>query len=461
MLEGLEISEISNNSLERTLRLDAEFYSKFNLGQQKLFNDIGAQSLSNFATISDGNHMSISDNFVDEGVPYYRGGDIYNVFIESTPSPLRIPKHIFDMPTMQRSHLQKGDVLMSIVGAIIGNISLVTTNDMATCSCKLAIIRPHDNMLLPEYVGMYLMSKYGQQQIQKFRRGSGQTGLILEDFDQLLIPNIDSLVQKEISEIVNQSYDSLKTSRLMYESAENYFLECLGMKDFNPQNEVATIKRFSDFTVSGRLDAEYYRKRYDDLFEKLSKYKCKELGNIVSVKKSIEPGSEKYQKDGIPFIRVSDISKFEIQETELHLSEKEFNLDKLRPHKDTILFSKDGSIGIAYKCETDLDVITSGALLHLDVIDSDVSSDYLTLVLNSLIVRLQAERDYSGAIIQHWKTDDIKKVIIPILPTEAQKQIVQKVKQSMALRTESKELLKTAKKKVEDVICEISKRKQL
>ena len=95
MLEGLEISEISNNSLERTLRLDAEFYSKFNLGQQKLFNDIGAQSLSNFATISDGNHMSISDNFVDEGVPYYRGGDIYNVFIESTPSPLRIPKHNF------------------------------------------------------------------------------------------------------------------------------------------------------------------------------------------------------------------------------------------------------------------------------------------------------------------------------------------------------------------------------
>lgn len=458
MLEGLEISEISNTGLERTLRLDAEFYSKFNLGQQKLFNKIDAQSLANFAIISDGNHMSISDNFVDEGVPYYRGGDIYNVFIESTPSPLRIPKQIYDMPTMQRSHLQKGDVLMSIVGAIIGNISLVTTNDMATCSCKLAIIRPHKNLLLPEYVGMYLMSKYGQQQIQKFRRGSGQTGLILEDFDQLLIPNIDSSVQKEISETVNQSYESLKTSRLLYESAENYLLECLGMKDFNLQNEAATIKRFSDFTISGRLDAEYYRKRYDDLFEKLSKYKCKELGNIVCVKKSIEPGSEKYQKDGIPFIRVSDISKFEIQETELHLPEKEYNLDNLRPHKDTILFSKDGSIGIAYKCDTDLDVITSGALLHLDVTDSDVSSDYLTLVLNSIVVRLQAERDYSGAIIQHWKTDDIKKVIIPILPTEAQKKIVQKVRQSMALRTESKELLEIAKHKVEDVIYEISKK---
>lgn len=457
MLEGLEISEISNNSLERTLRLDAEFYSKFNLDQQKFFNDIDAQSLAKFATISDGNHMSISDCFVDDGVPYYRGGDIYNVFIETTTSPLRIPKPIFDMPTMQRSHLQKGDVLMSIVGAIIGNVSLVTTNNLATCSCKLAIIRPDKNKLMPEYVGMYLMSKYGQQQIQKFRRGSGQTGLILEDFDQLLIPNIDHSIQKEISEIVNLSYESLIKGRQLYDSAENFLLECLGMKDFNSKREMVSIKRFSYIASSERIDAEYYQRKYDDLFEILSKYKCKELGRIVSVKKSVEPGSEKYQENGIPFIRVSDVSKFEIQETDLHVSEEEFNLDTLRPHKDTILFSKDGSIGIAYKCEKDLDIITSGALVHLDVTDSEVLSDYLTLVLNSLIVKLQAERDSSGAIIQHWKIKDIKNVIIPILPKDIQKTIVEIIKQSFTLRAESKNLLEIAKKKVEEEIYEISK----
>ena len=458
MLEGLEVSEISNKNLERTLRLDAEFYSKFNLGQQELFNDINAQSLSNFAAISDGNHMSISDSFVDEGVPYYRGGDIYNVFIETTASPLRIPKPIFDMPTMQRSHLQKGDVLMSIVGAIIGNVSLVTTNNMATCSCKLAIIRPHKNMLLPEYVGMYLMSKYGQQQIQRLRRGSGQTGFILEDFDQFLIPNIDCSIQREISKIINQSYELLIKSRLLCDSAENYLLECLGMKDFKPSSEAVSVKRFSNFASSGRLDAEYYQRKYDDLFDKLSEHKCKNLGSVVSIKKSVEPGSDKYQEYGIPFIRVSDVNKYGIQKTDLHVSEKDFNLEALRPHKDTILFSKDGSIGIAYKCDRDLDVITSGALLHLDVIDTDVMSDYLTLVLNSLIVSLQAERDSSGAIIQHWKTDDIKKVIIPILPMGVQNKIVEKVKQSMLLRIDSKELLEMARKKVEDVIYEMSKK---
>ena len=91
MLEGLEVHEICNKDLERTLRLDSEFYSKANLCQQQMLDEIGAQSLVNFATISDGNHMSISDSFVDEGVPYYRGGDIYNVY-RNHASPIANPK---------------------------------------------------------------------------------------------------------------------------------------------------------------------------------------------------------------------------------------------------------------------------------------------------------------------------------------------------------------------------------
>lgn len=711
MLEGLEISEIRNNSLERTLRLDAEFYSKFNLGQQKLFNDIGAQSLSNFATISDGNHMSISDNFVDDGVPYYRGGDIYNVFIETTPSPLRIPKPIFDMPTMQRSHLQKGDVLMSIVGAIIGNVSLVTTNNPATCSCKLAIIRPNQNEILPEYLGMYLMSKFGQQQIQKFRRGSGQTGLILEDFDQLLIPKVSKNLQEKIAGIVNSSYESYIKSQSMYDSAEQYLLECLGLTDFainpdaynvksfkdsfiasgrfdaeyylpkyedyanlirqydggadtignicevkdrnfNPETDkeyryielanvgnhgeitgcstmsgselpsrarrivhtgdvvisslegsidscalipqeydcalcstgfyvmksdklnpetlltlfkslpiqqlmirgcsgaiMSTISRVeldsiplplihqevqdeiakhvqksftlrlqaknmldeakltvenaillgggkwliynglqnlanteyriammllldninypychttpkrgvahkslsSSFAKSGRMDAEYYQPKYDRLSTYLNGFPCSSLGELTSIQKSVEPGSDAYQDNGIPFVRVQDLTKFGITETDVHLSENDYPT-VIRPKKDTILLSKDGSVGIAYKVEEDINCITSGAILHLTVKDCNVLPDYLTLVLNSIIVKMQAERDAGGSIIQHWKPSEIETVKVPILPKTIQKELSNKVQLCFALRKESEQLLQDAKSLVENVI---------
>lgn len=457
MLEGLEISEISNKSLERTLRLDAEFYSKFNLGQQLMFNKINAQSLANYATISDGNHMSISDNFADEGVPYYRGGDIYNVFIESTPSPLRIPKHIFDMPPMQRSHLQKGDVLMSIVGAIIGNISLVTTNDMATCSCKLAIIRPHKNMLLPEYVGMYLMSKYGQQQIQKFRRGSGQTGLILEDFDQLLIPNIDSSVQKEISEIVNHSYESLIKGQQLYESAENYLLECLGMKDFRQCSEAVSVKRFSDFISSGRLDAEYYHIKYDNLEEKIKSVSYKNVADLQTF------NARGVQPDYIPDGNISVVNSKHILENGLDYDNFEKTSPEFLRHNeraairenDILVYTTGANVGRAQPYLLSDIAIASN---HVNILRlAGVNPIYAALVLNSKVGRLQTEKACTGSAQAELYPSDLEKFLIPILPKDKQELIAEKVKQSFAFRTESKELLEIAKHKVEDVIYEISK----
>lgn len=710
MLEGLEVTEVSISALERTHRLDSEFYSRSNLKQVALLENIKAISLCHFADISDGNHMSISKEFVETGIPYYRGGDIYNSFIEFATNPLYIPQRVFDIPTMHRSHLHKGDILMSIVGAIIGNISIIATNNDATCSCKLAIIRPKENVS-SEYLATYLRSRFGQQQIQKFRRGSGQTGLILEDFDQLLVPYLENSTVQLITDNVNKSLDCSLHSQQLYASAESYLLDCLGMANFaanpdayniktlkesfletgrfdseyylpkyedyielvhsypngydlignvcdikdnnytpvngiqykyielanigksgeitgcneqageelptrarrivhkgdvivssiegsldscalvtdeydralcstgfyvlkshqhNPetlltlfkslpiqnlmkkgcsgtiltaigksefekipiplirqevQDEIAkhvkksfelrmeamqllenakltveniietggnlliynelqlrafeewnqavwllfteigitsnidvkapigsTYKKLSNsFLKSGRLDAEYYQPKYDHLFSELKRFKTKTIRQIATLSKSIEPGSDAYCEKGIPFIRVADLSKFGLSEPAVYLNKLEFK-DTIRPQKDTILLSKDGSVGIAYKMEEPIDVITSGAIIHLNITDKDVLPDYLTLVLNSSVVKLQAERDAGGSIIQHWKPSEIEDVIIPILPTSEQVTISKMLQQSFTLRKESKRLLQEAIQIVETAI---------
>lgn len=114
--------------------------------------------------------------------------------------------------------------------------------------------------------------------------------------------------------------------------------------------------------------------------------------------------------------------------------------------------SKDGSVGIAYKVEEPIDVITSGAIIHLNITDKDVLPDYLTLFLNSFVVKLQAERDAGGSIIQHWKPSEIEDVIIPILPTSEQVTISKMLQQSFTLRKESKRLLQEAIQIVETAI---------
>ena len=121
--------------------------------------------------------------------------------------------------------------------------------------------------------------------------------------------------------------------------------------------------------------------------------------------------------------------------------------------KGEILFSKDGSIGIAYKVEQDTKAITSGALLHLKIKDSSaILPDYLTAVLNSDIVRLQAERDAGGSIINHWKPSEIEEVLIPILPIDKQQRVSDKIVRSFNLRHKSERLLDAAKQAVEMAI---------
>jgi restriction endonuclease S subunit len=96
-----------------------------------------------------------------------------------------------------------------------------------------------------------------------------------------------------------------------------------------------------------------------------------------------------------------------------------------------------------------MNFISSSGIFHLAEKDNAVLPDYLTLLLNSKIVRLQAERSAGGSIIQHWKQSEIENVSIPILPMSSQQKIAAKVRESFALRAESKRLLDLAKHAVE------------
>jgi type I restriction enzyme, S subunit len=172
------------------------------------------------------------------------------------------------------------------------------------------------------------------------------------------------------------------------------------------------------------------------------------------VKKSIEPGSDAYQEEGVPFIRVSNLNKMGLSEPDIHLDGTKYK-DVIKPLKDTILISKDGTVGIAYKVTEDTNAITSGAILHLSIKPEkrdDVKPDYLTLVLNSKVVQMQAERDAGGSILQHWKPSEIEQVEIPIIDIQIQEKIASLVSESFTLKKQSEQLLETAKRAVEIAI---------
>ena len=180
--------------------------------------------------------------------------------------------------------------------------------------------------------------------------------------------------------------------------------------------------------------------------------------NIVDIKKSIEPGSNNYVENGLPFMRVADLSKNGLSEPQKYLSEyfvkeNKDKIEKLKPKKGTILFSKDGSVGIAYHLRKNYNGITSGAILHLNVKDeSKIIPEYLTLALNSKVVQMQAERDAGGSIILHWRVGEIENVVVPIIDFNKQQEIADLIEQSFSLKKQSEHLLEVAKKAVEIAI---------
>ena len=76
----------------------------------------------------------------------------------------------------------------------------------------------------------------------------------------------------------------------------------------------------------------------------------------------------------------------------------------------------------------------------------------MVLCLNSVIGQMQAERDAGGSVIAHWKPEQIKEMIIPILPKQIQEKIADFVQKSHEARKKAKELLEEAKSKVENLI---------
>ena len=105
-----------------------------NLKASSLLGALRSKSFTEVATVSDGNHMGISESFVNEGgVPYYRGQDVGHFFIEQANTAAHIDHQTFLSPHMERSRLRKGDVLLSIVGTV-GGLSLVKTDAQAVPS---------------------------------------------------------------------------------------------------------------------------------------------------------------------------------------------------------------------------------------------------------------------------------------------------------------------------------------
>lgn len=449
----LNLSEVKKNS---EMRIDSDFFLKEYLQLDSILEKaIIIEDIVQLADVtSNGSFKAVSDILNDtypKDVPYIRSGNVGNTFL-NTNELTKISRVAHDRLVASQTKLH--DVMMARKGKI-GGASIITENEVGfNCNenvVKLTLLSDDFN---PFYFTTFFNSKYGLKQVERFSTGNVQPWLSMFQIRKLKIPKLSKKFQFEIEKIIKEALSYKISSDENYNCAEKMLLDRLefSLEDEKFVGKQLAIKKFKEIQTFNRFDAEYFQPKFDFLIQKIKENNFDYLTNLVDIQKSIEPGSEFYENEGIPFIRVADIDKFGIEKPKVYLSPEYFSQVK-SPKKNTILFSKDGTCGIAHKFEDNKKVITSSALLHLTKKNGiNMDLDYLTLVLNSPIVQMQAERDSGGSVIKHWSVSQIEQVVIPMLDKDSQITLGNMVRESFTLRKKSRELIKIAQLAVEIAI---------
>ena len=123
------------------------------------------------------------------------------------------------------------------------------------------------------------------------------------------MPSFSDLLSNKIEQIVNLAFQKSQKSQQTYTNAETLLLENLGLSNFEPSTEPVNVKSFKEsFLKTGRLDAEYYQKKYEDYLTLVQNY-SNGFGDLQSVCKLKDTNYTPDEKSEYKYIELADIGK--------------------------------------------------------------------------------------------------------------------------------------------------------
>ena len=437
-------SIIQKSKLEGSHRLDAEYYQPEYLELDKKIKRFENYLLGNLIiSFASGKNLPQAD-FCNSNIFFIRTQNVRPVLIDKDGMTC-VDTYVKKYPS-----LKEGDILTVRVGEGVGNTSIATP-EFEGHSYSDNVIRFRIKNIDPYFLIVFLNSKYGYDYLERVSKGSARPLISSENIHSIRVPNLGKEVAKFCKEQILEATTEIQKSESLYSQAENLLLEELGLKNYKIDEELSCVVNFSEAKSVRRIDAEYFQPKYEKIISKIKKQKAKMLGDLVSLKKGIEPGADEYQNEGKLFIRVSNLSKQGlVDKDQKYLSDTLYNeiRKNYEPKQNEILLTKDATPGIAYVLKEPVEGIIAGGIVRLKV-KEDIEPEYIALCINSLIGQMQIERDAGGSIIVHLKPEQIKSLKIPILIKSVQQKIADLVHKSHESHKKAKELLSEAKMKVE------------
>ena len=443
-MSGLEISEYNLVDVlgNKDYRWDSNFYTTKILYNKKLkYRPIGEVITKSQYGIS----RSMNE---DKGIPIYRMNEIHNMLCDNY-----VDKFV-EMTTdeFETFKLKDGDVLFNRTNSyqFVGRTGIYYkkgTQDKVFAS-YLVRFNTDKNTILPEYLTVFLNTKYGLLDIRRRSRPSiNQTNVNPEEVKEILIPILSMELQERIARYIKKADDLIYESERLYTLAEQILLDEIGLIDFNPTESNVSIKRFTDsFLESGRLDAEYYQPKYDE-FEKLI-YKKRVVSLNIYDKNYVPQDDKKYKYIELANIRengiIDDVETYEGIDLPTRARRK-------IKEGQVLVSSIEGSLSSCALVTKDFNgaICTNGFY----VVDADeINSETLLVLIKSWLIQEVLKRECSGTILTSINKADFSRIRLPMVDAVTQKDIKKMIVESYNLRQRSKILLEKATKSVEIAI---------
>ncbi|MCC6321214.1 MAG: hypothetical protein IT438_07240 [Phycisphaerales bacterium] len=443
-------SVVKTCDMTHDIRWDAEHYRPEYLRQERQVRKLRTKALVEVASVSDGNHMSIAEEFGDEGVRYLRGQDLADFFI-SDADPIYIPEKHYDGLT--RSHMFPGDVLVGVVGTI-GTVGLVTKrHGKLTGNCKLAIVR--SKTLPGEYIAAYLASRLGQYEIKRRIRGAVQMGLILPDLKEIPIVEPTKQQLDRVVSAVQGAQDARHRAAETIAAAEARLMAALGLDRLDLAQEKCYTRRFRDLRAAARFGAEYFMPCKKRILDALSKMPHQTVeAHAPGIRDMYDPARARKGEmvrnfditDALePFL---DDSREPEAAVEMGSSKKRFQagdvvVSRLRSYLKEIAVVRTSAAPQS---------VGSSEYIVLRPTGKGLSPETLMVYLRCPLVQTILKWSQDGSNHPRFTEEDLLAIPVPDKVLSVRKQIDGLVNKAIDARIEAARLLEQAKKTVEDLI---------
>lgn len=467
LLERLEISEVLLSKVKKesySHRWDSNYFHK-----EFLYSPLGkikTDIIENLFIIKSGSTPIDRDETLKKGIILLKTNDIRNnVLKDNGDSFFYINEKI--NARMSSTQLESKDVLINIVGAttdVIGRVSFISkTFPKANITQAMSLMRAKQNKIIPQYLFCFLQSKFGNMQVRRFARPTGQYNMNHSELGCFEIPLLSIDFQNRTKEIIQHNNLKEVESQKLYSQAESLLNQEIGLDEkVTGLNAVevnnSNVKSFSEsFGLTGRLDAEYYQKKYDVLEAKIKSQKFVKISNI---KKDNFRGLQPiYFEDGdLDVINSKHILEKSLDYNGFEKTDSSYweIQERARVFKGDILtYTTGANIGRTQVYNSDKKALGSN---HVNILRLKQENPfYIGFVMNSIIGRMQTEKLSAGSAQAELYPKDIDNFLIPIIDKKKQLEIVKLLEESKTLKEQSECLLEIAKKAVEMAIEESEK----